>query len=98
MAPLKKPLFVLPSYNFGSILCESTRRHVINGMSSSRLPIPNRVKGGPSSSQIKRKTTRTPQPAEEIIVIDSDDDGAPAVHAKRKAKEHAEGSPDVEVT
>ncbi len=62
-------------------------------MSSSRLPIPNRVKGGPSaSSQITRKTICTPQPAAGIIVIDADDDGAPAVHAK----DH-EGSLDVEV-
>jgi len=52
---------------------------------------------GSSSSQIKLKaTTHTPQPAAEIIVLDSDDD-APVVRAKRKAKDHVESSSDVEV-
>src|SRR6266702_995071 len=97
MAPLKKPLFVPPPpatlHHFFAKADASINRNA----SSSSFQAPKRVKAGSSSSQIKLKaTTHTPQPAAEIIVLDSDDD-APVVRAKRKAKDHVESSSDVEV-
>ena len=92
MAPLKKPLFVPPP--------PATLDHFfakadasINRSASSTFHAPKRVKTGLSMSHIKQKTKRRPQ---HIIVLDSDDD-APAVRAKRKAKDHAENSSDIEV-
>jgi hypothetical protein len=86
MAPLKKPLFVPPP--------PATLDHFFtkaDASSSSQAP-KRRVKLGLSGSSSRIKHT----PAE-IIVLDSDDDDAPVVRAKRKAHAESSGSSDVEV-
>ncbi|KAH9000036.1 hypothetical protein EDB92DRAFT_459350 [Lactarius akahatsu] len=92
MAPFKKPLFAPPPpltlYHFFMKADLS-----INQSASSSFKAPKRVKVGLSNSRIKQKTTHTPA---EIIVLVSEDD-APVMRTKRKAKDPAESSSDVEV-
>ena len=96
MAPLKKPLFVPPPPATLDHFFARADASINPSASSSSFQVPKRVKAGLSSSRIKQKTKITPQPAAEIIILDSDDD-APAVRAKRKAKDPTESSSDVEV-
>jgi hypothetical protein len=79
-----------PTRNIGPFLCEICRINQPERVFFQN-PSTKRVKAGLSISRIK------PQPAE-IIILDSDDDDAPVVRAKRKAKDYAESSSsDVEV-
>jgi hypothetical protein len=91
MAPLKKPLFAPPPPATLDHFFAKSVASINRSASSSKIQVPKRVKAGLSISRIK------PQPAE-IIILDSDDDDAPVVRAKRKAKDYAESSSsDVEV-
>ncbi|KAH9056723.1 DNA cross-link repair protein pso2/snm1 [Lactarius vividus] len=92
MAPLKKPLFApLPPPTLHHFFPKADA--LINRSTPSSSKPPKRVKAGVSSSRIKQNTTYT---SAEIIVLDSDDD-APAMRTKRKAKDPADSSSDVEV-
>jgi hypothetical protein len=99
MPPLNKPLFAPPPPATLDHFFTKPDASINNRSASSSAP--KRVKAGLSSS---RRVKHTPQRAEEIIVLDSDDsDDAPVVRPaparKRKAKDHAaeSSSSDIEV-
>ncbi|KAN0129821.1 DNA repair metallo-beta-lactamase domain containing protein [Lactarius tabidus] len=99
MPPLNKPLFAPPPPATLDHFFTKADASINNRSASSSAK--KRVKAGLSSS---RRIKHTPQRAEEIIVLDSDDsDDAPVVRPaparKRKAKDHAAEScsSDIEV-
>jgi hypothetical protein len=97
MPPLNKPLFAPPPPATLDHFFTKPDASINNRSASSSAP--KRVKAGLSSS---RRVKHTPQRAEEIIVLDSDDsDDVPVVRParKRKAKDYAaeSSSSDIEV-